>query len=182
MKHFCLIVLGVFVLPIWSAQPAEADNKQVTPKQFTVYPIGQVRKQDGRTTIVLDRKYQPGLLGLDGFSHVFVLYWFDRNDTPEGRSILQVYPWNDKQNPLSGVFATRAPFRPNLIALSLCKVISVRENVIEIDQIDAFPNTRVLDLKPYVPSRDNANVTLPKWLKSKTQSSGATEGRNEVSP
>jgi tRNA-Thr(GGU) m(6)t(6)A37 methyltransferase TsaA len=182
MKRLCLIVLGVFVLPIWSAPPAEADSQQVTPKQFTVYPIGQVRKQGGRTTIILDKKYQPGLLGLDGFSHVFVLYWFDRNDTPEGRSILQVHPWNDKKNPLSGVFATRAPFRPNLIALSLCKLISVRENVIEIDQIDAFPNTPVLDLKPYIPSKDNANATLPEWLKNKTQSSGATEGRNEVSP
>jgi tRNA-Thr(GGU) m(6)t(6)A37 methyltransferase TsaA len=167
MKYLCLIVLGVFVLSTWSAPPAEADNQKAAPKQFTVYPIGQVRKQDGGTTIILDRKYQAGLLGLDGFSHVYVLYWFDRNDTPENRSILQVYPRNNKENPLSGVFATRAPVRPNLIALSLCKVISVRENVIEIDQIDAFPNTPVLDLKPYVPSRDNANASLPEWLKSK---------------
>jgi tRNA-Thr(GGU) m(6)t(6)A37 methyltransferase TsaA len=182
MKHLCLIVLGVFVLAVWPPPPVEADNQQAAPKQFAVYPIGQITKQDGRTTIIRDRKYQPGLLGLDGLSHVYVLYWFDRNDTPENRSILQVYPRNNKENPLSGVFATRAPVRPNLIALSLCKVISVRENVIEIDQIDAFPNTPVHDLKPYVPSRDSADASLPEWLESKSQSSGATEGRNEVSP
>ncbi len=167
MKYLCLIVLGVLVLGIWSALPAEADNQQLAPKQFTVYPIGQIRKQDGRTTIILDRKYQPGLLGLDGFSHVYVLYWFDRNDTPRKRSVLQVHPRGNKKNPLSGVFATRAPVRPNLIALSLCKVISVRENVIEIDKIDAFANTPVLDLKPYIPSIDTANASLPEWLKSK---------------
>ncbi len=167
MKYLCLIVLGVLVLGIWSALPAETDNQQVAPKQFTVYPIGQIRKQDGRTTIILDRKYQPGLLGLDGFSHVYVLYWFDRNDTPRKRSVLQVHPRGNKKNPLSGVFATRAPVRPNLIALSLCKVISVRENVIEIDKIDAFANTPVLDLKPYIPSIDTANASLPEWLKSK---------------
>ena len=168
MKYLCLIVLGVFVLAIWSAPPTEADNQQVAPKQFTVYPIGQIGKQDGRNTIILDRKYQPGLLGLDGFSHVYVLYWFDRNDTPQKRSVLHVHPRGNKKNPLSGVFATRAPVRPNLIALSLCKVISVRGNVIEIDQIDALPNTPVLDLKPYIPSIDTAaNASLPEWLKSK---------------
>ncbi len=52
------------------------------------------------------------------------------------------------KNPLRGVFATRAPVRPNLIALSRVRVISVRGNVIEIDGIDAFPDTPVLDLKP----------------------------------
>jgi tRNA-Thr(GGU) m(6)t(6)A37 methyltransferase TsaA len=167
MKYLCLIVLGVFVLAIWSAPLTHADNQQVAPKQFTVYPIGQITKQDGRTTIILDRKYQPGLLGLDGFSHVYVLYWFDRNDTLQNRSVLQVHPRGNKKNPLCGVFATRAPVRPNLIALSLCKVISVRENVIEIDQIDAFPNTPVLDLKPYIPNIDTANASFPEWVKSK---------------
>jgi tRNA (Thr-GGU) A37 N-methylase len=73
MKYLWLIVLGVFVLAIWSAPLTHADKQQVAPKQFTVYPIGQITKQDGRTTIILDRKYQPGLLGLDGFSHVVLV-------------------------------------------------------------------------------------------------------------
>ena len=102
---------------------------------------------EGRTTIVVDKQYQPGLLGLEKFSHVWVLYWFDRNDTPEKRSILQVHPRGDKKNPLRGVFATHSPVRPNLIAMSRCKIISVEENVVEIDEIDAFPDTPVLDLK-----------------------------------
>jgi tRNA-Thr(GGU) m(6)t(6)A37 methyltransferase TsaA len=77
-----------------------------------------------------------------------VLYWFDRNDSPEKRTILQVHPRGDPERPLRGVFATRSPFRPNLIAISEVRVLAVRDNIIEIDAIDAFADTPVLDLKP----------------------------------
>jgi len=117
-------------------------------RQYAVYPIGWVRKAEGKTTIVLEKEYQPGLLGVEKLSEIWVLYWFDRNDTPQKRSTLQVHPRGDPNNPLTGVFATRSPVRPNLIALSRCKVLSVKENVVEIDDIDAFPDTPVLDLKP----------------------------------
>ncbi|MBW1860122.1 MAG: tRNA (N6-threonylcarbamoyladenosine(37)-N6)-methyltransferase TrmO [Deltaproteobacteria bacterium] len=167
MKYPCLVVLGILVLSVWFIPPTSANNQQVSSRHFIVYPIGKVDKQGGRTTIIVDRKYQPGLLGLERFSHVLVFYWFDRNDTPQKRSILQVHPHGKKQNPLKGVFATRAPVRPNLIALSLCRIISIRENVIEIDQIDAFPNSPVLDLKPYFPSVDAANATWPEWVDRK---------------
>jgi len=63
------------------------------------------------------------------------------------RSTLKVHPRGDPANSLKGVFATRAPMRPNLIALSRCKILSVKKNVIEIESIDAFPDTPVLDLK-----------------------------------
>jgi tRNA-Thr(GGU) m(6)t(6)A37 methyltransferase TsaA len=88
-----------------------------------------------------------------------VLYWFDRNDTPERRAIQQVHPRRDPANPLRGVFATRAPVRPNLIGLSRCRVRSVQGTVIEIDQIDAFPDTPVLDIKPVIgsPPRDESS-------------------------
>lgn len=115
---------------------------------YEVRPIGWVRKADGRTTIVLDDQYRPGLLGVDALESIWVLYWFDRNDTPAQRTILQVHPHGDPANPLRGVFATRAPMRPNLIALSRCRVLSVQGSVIEIDEIDALPDTPVLDIKP----------------------------------
>ena len=50
-----------------------------------------------------------------------------------------------------------SPFRPNLIALSLCKIVSVKENVVEVEKIDAFEGTPVLDLKPYAPGQDSAD-------------------------
>ena len=122
-------------------------NEQAARTQFNLYPIGEVVKENNKTMIVLDRKYQPGLLGLQKHSHVHVVYWFDRNDTPEKRAVLQVHPRGNKQNPLTGVFATHSPFRPNLIAISKCNIISIRENVIEIEDIDAFDGSPVLDLK-----------------------------------
>jgi tRNA (adenine37-N6)-methyltransferase len=127
---------------------AVAGPPEPTPSVYEVRPIGWVRKADGRTTIVLDAQYRPGLLGVDALEAIWVLYWFDRNDTPEQRATLQVHPHGDPANPLRGVFATRAPVRPNLIALSRCRVLSVQGSVIEIDEIDALPDTPVLDIKP----------------------------------
>jgi len=124
-------------------------EQEAPPKRtYTIYPIGWVRQRADKTYLEIDKKYQPGLLGVEQLSEIWVLYWFDRNDTPQKRSILQVHPKGDPNNPIRGIFATRAPVRPNLIALSRCKIRSVKENIIEIDQIDAFPDTPILDLKP----------------------------------
>jgi tRNA-Thr(GGU) m(6)t(6)A37 methyltransferase TsaA len=123
-----------------------------------------VQKTEGRTLIVLDKKYQSGLLGIDSFSHIYVVWWFDRNDTPEGRATLQVHPRGDRRNPLTGVFATRSPRRPNLIALTLCKIVSVKGNVVEVETFDGFADTPVLDIKPFIPGYDSAaDARLPEW-------------------
>jgi len=134
------------------APKAEPPKKSGLPKattadEFKVYRIGTVKKEGKRTTIVLKKKYQDGLLRFEKLSHVTVFYWFDRNDTPERRGILKVHPGGNRKNPLTGVFATHSPVRPNLIAITRCRVISVKDNVIEIDGIDAFPDSPVLDLK-----------------------------------
>jgi tRNA (adenine37-N6)-methyltransferase len=134
---------------------AESNAAEPENKSFSVHVIGQVQKKDGRNTIVLDKKYQKGLLGLDQFSHVYVIWWFDKNDTPQQRAILQVHPKGDRSKPLAGVFATRAPFRPNLIALSLCKIVAIKDNIVEVEKIDAFEGTPVLDLKPFAPGIDS---------------------------
>ena len=127
---------------------ARADQGDPASVEYRLWPVGWVRKADGRSWIEIEPRYQPAMLGLDRLSTLQVLYWFDRNDTPEQRAILQVHPRGNPDNPLRGVFATRSPFRPNLIALSTVKVIAVKGNLIEIDDIDAFADTPVLDLKP----------------------------------
>lgn len=124
---------------------AKGDTTEAGP--FLVHPIGTVIKRDGKTTIVLKQKYKPGLLRFENLSHVTVVYWFHKNDTDEKRSILQVHPQGNTKNPLTGVFATHAPVRPNLIAISRCKILSVKDNIIEIDGIDAFDGTPVIDMK-----------------------------------
>ena len=134
---------------------------------YALHPVGVVQKGGDAACIRIFDKYVDGLKGLDGFSHVLVFYWFHKNDTPRKRSTLQVHPRGDAKNPLTGVFACRAPVRPNLIALTLCKVLSVEGNVVRLDKIDAFDATPVLDLKPYLPPIDETSqdVRLPDWLK-----------------
>lgn len=150
------------------AAVAQTRAEEKGEQSFTVRPIGHIQKVEDRALIVLDKKFQPGLLGVDQWSHVQVIWWFDKNDTPEKRAILQVHPRGDQNNPLTGVFAARSPFRPNLIALSLCKIVSVKDNVVEVEKIDAFEGTPVLDIKPYAPGQDSATgVKVPDWAKPK---------------
>jgi tRNA (Thr-GGU) A37 N-methylase len=74
--------------------------------------------------------------------------------------------WDDASNPLTGVFATRSPFRPNLIALTTCKVVAMQGKVIEVENVDAFDGTPVIDIKPYTPGLDSVGeVRLPAWAK-----------------
>ncbi|MBN2022219.1 MAG: SAM-dependent methyltransferase [Pirellulales bacterium] len=156
MRILCVAALwGALVGAPWIASAASSENQgEEVVKKYVMSPIGWVRKTDKRTTIVIDKKYQDGLLGLDRGMEVWVLYWFDRNDTPEKRAILQVHPRGDLSQPLRGVFATHSPVRPNLIAMSRCKVVSVKENVVEIEGIDAFADTPVLDMKSAAPPSD----------------------------
>lgn len=128
------------------AEP-DASGGQEQPQTFSMNPIGRVSKKGDQTSIILDEKYADGLKGLESHDYVTVVYWLDRNDTPEKRAVLQVHPRGDKTNPLTGVFATHSPLRPNLIAISKCDIVSVQGNVIEIEEIDAFDGSPVLDLK-----------------------------------
>jgi tRNA-Thr(GGU) m(6)t(6)A37 methyltransferase TsaA len=154
-KSLVWLILLALAAALATAAPPQVSEDPV----YEVRPIGWVRKANGRTTLEIDERYQPALLGVEALEAIWVLYWFDRNDTPERRAIQQVHPRRDPANPLRGVFATRAPVRPNLIGLSRCRVRSVQETVIEIDEIDAFPDTPVLDIKPVIgnPPRDESS-------------------------
>lgn len=134
-------------------------------KSFEMSPVGWIHKNDGDVTIEIEREYEDALLGLEGFSHVWVLWWFHRNDNQEKRSTLRVHPRKNRTKPLTGVFATRSPVRPNLLAMSLCEIRSVEGNLIRIGDIDASDRTPVVDLKPYIPSSDEvSNARFPSWI------------------
>lgn len=132
---------------------------------YEIFSIGSIKKQEDIKTIEIKEQYEEALLGLNEFSHVLVCYWFHENDTPDTRKILKVHPRGNPQNPLHGVFATRAPMRPNLIGISLCKILSIKGNIIQIDTIDAFDGSPVIDLKPYMPSIDSVvGAQVPEWV------------------
>jgi tRNA-Thr(GGU) m(6)t(6)A37 methyltransferase TsaA len=132
---------------------------------FHLFPVGIVRKTDTAVSIDIFSDYTDALLGLDGFSHIVVLFWFDQNDSDEKRRVLQVHPRKDPHNPLTGVFATHSPQRPNLIGLTVCKIISIHGGSIELEDIDALDGTPVIDLKCYIPgSVAEKDVRLPDWV------------------
>jgi tRNA-Thr(GGU) m(6)t(6)A37 methyltransferase TsaA len=154
---------------VWAANAsAFAADSEDTRSFVKLAPIGKVEKQGQVARIRVFDEYVEGLLGLEEWSHVNVFYWFSQNDVPEKRRILQVHPRGNKDNPLTGVFACRAPYRPNLIALSVCKILSVKGNLINLESIDAFDGTPVLDLKPFIPTdAPTKDVRVPAWIKDK---------------
>ena len=88
-------------------------------ESFSIFPIGLVKIENDSVRIEIFDKYADGLLGLAGFSHIQVLFWFHENDNPEKRAVLQVHPRRDDHNPLTGVFGTHSPVRPNLTIVSI---------------------------------------------------------------
>ena len=150
-----------------TASGADTMNQKDKEVFFKLYPVGRVDKKGEPVKLRIHKKYRDALKGLDDFSHAIVLYWFDRNDTPRKRSILQVHPRGNKKNPLTGVFACRAPVRPNLIAVTRCRILGIEGGVLSVDKIDALDNSPILDIKPYIPSIDleTRGVRLPDWLK-----------------
>lgn len=139
------LLLGLLLaVPCWAGEKKASEAEPV----FTMRPIGRVQNVEGKPVALrIKEEFAEGLDGLEHCSHVMVLWWFDKNDTPEKRKTLKVHPCHDERNPLTGVFATRSPRRPNLVAVTVCKVLSVKGGVVTIDKIDAFDGTPIVDLK-----------------------------------
>ena len=104
-------------------------------------------------------EYEAGLKDLDGFSHIILIYDFHRS---KGFN-LQVVPFLDSE--LRGVFATRAPKRPNSIGLSVVRLLKVRSRILHIENVDIIDATPLLDIKPYVPEFDQQVSVRTGWLK-----------------
>jgi len=130
------------------AKPDKTDFSYTIDTVYKVSPIGRIHNKKGKpVTLEIFDKYIPALHRLEYCSHVVVVWWFHKNDTPERRKIMKVHPRGNRNNPLTGVFATHSPVRPNLIAITTCKVLSVKGGIVTIDRIDAFDDTPILDLK-----------------------------------
>ncbi|HNS17830.1 MAG TPA: tRNA (N6-threonylcarbamoyladenosine(37)-N6)-methyltransferase TrmO [Bacteroidales bacterium] len=97
-------------------------------------------------TIELYPEFTAGIKDLDGFSHLILLYHFHMSRGYK----LEVTPFLDDQ--LRGLFATRAPNRPNSIGLSVVELISIHNNILHIANVDILNGTPLLDIKPYIPA------------------------------
>ncbi|MCF6267015.1 MAG: tRNA (N6-threonylcarbamoyladenosine(37)-N6)-methyltransferase TrmO [Desulfuromusa sp.] len=127
-------------------------------KSIADMPI-QPSGADGVTgTISLESQYLEGLKDLDGFSHIYVIYHFHQ----AGVEQLTVTPFMDSNS--HGIFATRAPRRPNSIGLSVLKLNNIIGNLLQVENVDILNETPILDIKPYVPDFDHIQVEKIGWL------------------
>lgn len=129
---------------IGRVRTGNADAK-ATPKN-----PAKARARGGSSLIELDEPFRPGLAGLERYSHVIVLCWLDQ----ARRDLIQITRPADPAP--KGVFALRAPVRPNPISLSTVKLIAVdtTKGMIEVDALDLIDGTPVIDIKPYRPGID----------------------------
>ena len=133
-------------------------------KTFTVTPIGKVNRDGDDYWIDVFPQYRDGLKGLEQFSHVTVLFWCHEKDGPDHRNLLQVHPCGNPANPLTGVFATRSPARPNPAAVTVCRLLQVQPDRIEVAEIDAYHQSPVIDIKGYFPPTPTGErITTPTW-------------------
>jgi tRNA-Thr(GGU) m(6)t(6)A37 methyltransferase TsaA len=124
-------------------------------------PIQPSAAQGVKGHIILDNKYIDGLSDLDGFSHCYLLYHFHQSNSYK----LKVAPFLDEKP--RGVFATRAPKRPNAIGLSLVKLTGIEGNRISIENVDILNGTPLLDIKPYIPEMENVQKVKLGWISDK---------------
>ncbi len=138
----------------------------MTPSSFRIDPLGQVRLSDGRPRLVIDKEFIAALEGLEGFSHVIVVFWCHLRDTKKDRKGLVCRKPYTKGPDRLGVFATRSPARPNPIALTAVRILGLdlSTGTIHIPFIDAEDGTPIIDLKPYSPSLDRVRkARTPEW-------------------
>ena len=122
----------------------------------------------GRVDVYPD--FGDGLKDLEGFSHIFLIYDFHLSQ----EFSLVVKPFLDES--LRGVFATRAPKRPNGIGISVVRLVKVEGFTLHIEDVDMVDGTPLLDIKPYVPEFDVKEVERTGWLAGKADKAAETDG------
>ena len=120
-------------------------------------PIQPVFAQQAKGTVILDPCYSDGLVDLEGFSHIYLFYVFHK--TKETKLIVRPF----LEETTHGVFATRAPFRPNKLGFSVVKLISIEGNVLNVEDIDVLDGTPVIDIKPYIARFDTRDNVRSGW-------------------
>ena len=135
---------------------------------FTVKQVGVICADDNGFHLELTPAYKEALTGLEGFSHINILWWFSGCDNTADRSSLSEEKPYTKGPDMLGAFSTRSPQRPNPIALSCAYItyIDADNGVVGLAYIDADDQSPVLDIKPYTPSLDRVEAPeVPAWCK-----------------
>ena len=143
----------------------------MSTKAIMLKPIGfvktkaigkEVRDKRNISEIVFHQNLKEALDGLSEFSHLFVIFWM-HEISKEERKTRKVHPRGREDTPLLGVFATRTPYRPNPIGLTLVELVEVKGNLITVRGLDAFDGTPILDIKPFDHWDSVEETKAPDW-------------------
>lgn len=142
-------------------------------KQITLKPIGVIHtpykepkgmpiqggfEKNVAGQIEIFPEYQEGLKDIEGFSHLILIYYFDR--AKEGKLIGKPFLEDEPH----GIFAIRSPHRPNHIGFSIVKLENVKGSIVTFSEVDILDGTPLLDIKPYVSHFDSRESVKNGWL------------------
>ena len=123
---------------------------------------GDQREVDA-AEITIDAAWSEALDGIEGFSHIWIIWWPDRVGELTGE--LRVHPEGREEIPLVGIFATRSPRRPNPITMTVVRLLGCEGNRLRVRGLDACQDSPVLDIKPYLRRGDlHPEATMPVWI------------------
>ncbi len=141
------------------------------PAGISFKPIGQVSnsiKEKMRhgwsqveSVLIIDSELTDLMDGLADFSHIIVFFWMHQSS---GEFPIKVHPQGRDDLPLTGVFATRAPHRPNSIGMTVVKLLDREGNNLRVKGLDAIDGTPLLDIKPYLPKDSIPDAYYPEWV------------------
>lgn len=138
-------------------------------------PIGKVQSdfkenEIGRHTIkrvmtvaslIIDRRFNVALDGIESYSHLIVIYHMHRIKGTKG---LKVHPQGRKEITKLGLFATRSPYRPNPIGVTVVKLLERSSNILNVKGLDALDGSPIIDIKPYTYADLKRKIWTPEWL------------------
>jgi len=147
----------------------------MTNEEYKIKSIGHIRIEGDDPMkadyfVDIDEQYRSALTELDKFSHVMVFFWAHENDKDEIRNSTEwtTTPPYGEGTPETGIFATRAEYRPNPILVTTTGIldVNVKTGIVKVAGIDAFPESPVIDLKAYFPISDRIrDCHIAPWLK-----------------
>ncbi len=123
-------------------------------------PIQPMSDISGSGIVEIYPQFIDCIKDLEGFSHIYLIYHFHRIRYPSHTA----FPSPDMEP--RGIFATRAPNRPNPIGLSLVELVRIEKNMIHVDRLDVLDGTPLLDIKPYIPMMEPTKVVRIGWLEN----------------
>jgi tRNA-Thr(GGU) m(6)t(6)A37 methyltransferase TsaA len=143
-------------------------SEHTKPEETPIQPVYSEGCQ-GRAEVFPE--FAAGLRDLEGFSHIYLVYHMHRADRPQ----LVVKPF--LQDVERGVFATRAPCRPNPIGLSIVRMVRREGNILYLDGVDVLDGTPLLDIKPYTAKFDHIESTRNGWQDEVDEETARLRGR-----